>query len=82
LAQVQEFFAALGASVEVLTFEPREYIAQGDRVAVFGRWTGRVKATGREYTSDWAMAWTIKDGRVTAFRSHEDTQAMATAFAA
>ena len=81
-AQVEEFFATLGASVEVRTFEPREYIAQGDRVAAFGRWTGRVKATGREYASDWVMAWTIKDGRVTAFRAHEDTQAMAVAFTA
>ncbi|MDG4551585.1 MAG: nuclear transport factor 2 family protein [Candidatus Contendobacter sp.] len=82
LAQVQEFFATLGASVEIRTFEPREYIAQGDRVAAFGRWTGRVKATGREYASDWAMAWTIRNGRVTAFRSHEDTQAVAAAFTA
>ena len=80
--QVREFFAALDASVEVRTFEPREYLAQGDRVVAFGRWTGRVKATGREYASDWAMAWTIKDGRVTAFRSYEDTQAMAAAFTA
>ncbi|MFO1424759.1 MAG: nuclear transport factor 2 family protein [Candidatus Competibacteraceae bacterium] len=82
LAQVQEFFAALDASVEVRTFEPREYIAQGDYVVAMGRWTGRAKATGREYASDWAMAWTIKDGRVTAFRSYEDTEAMAAAFTA
>lgn len=81
-AQVQEFFVALDASVEVRTFEPREYLAQGDRIVAFGRWTGRAKATGREYASDWAMAWTIKNGRVTAFRSYEDTEAMAAAFTA
>lgn len=81
-AQAREFFATLDASVEVRTFEPREYIAQGDRVVALGRWTSRVKATGREYASDWAMAWTIRNGRVTAFRSYEDTEAMAAAFTA
>ena len=81
LAQVREFFATLEASVEVQTFEPREFLAQGDRVVVLGGWTGRVKATGRGYASEWAMAWTVKNGRVTAFRSYEDTHAVAMAFA-
>ena len=81
LAQVREFFTTLDASIAVQTFEPREFIAQGDRVVALGRWTGRVKATGREYASDWAMAWTVVDGRVTAFQSYEDTHAIATAFA-
>ena len=81
LAQVREFFATLDASIAVQTFEPREFIAQGDRVVALGRWTGRVKATGREYASDWAMAWMVVNGRVTAFQSYEDTHAIATAFA-
>ena len=81
LAHVREFFATLAASVEVRTFEPREFLAQEDRVVVLGGWTGRVKATGRGYASEWAMAWTVKNGRVTAFRSYEDTHAVAMAFA-
>ena len=48
---------------------------------MLGGWTGRVKATGRGYASEWAMAWTVKNGRVTAFQSYEDTHAVATAFA-
>jgi ketosteroid isomerase-like protein len=32
--------------------------------------------------SDWTMAWTIKAGRVTSFRSCEDTFALAAAFSA
>ncbi len=81
LAQVREFFATLAASIEVRTFEPREFIAQGDRVVTLGRWTGQVKATGREYASDWAMTWTVVNDRVTAFQSYEDTAAIAAAFA-
>jgi ketosteroid isomerase-like protein len=81
LAPVREFFATRAASGEVRIFEPREFLAQGDRVVVLGGWTGRVKATGRGYASEWAMAWTVKNGRVTAFRSYEDTHAVAMAFA-
>ena len=81
LAQVQEFFETLEASVEVQTFEPREFLAQGDRVVVLGGWTGRVKATGRAFASEWAMAWTVKNGQVVSFRAYEDTHAIATAFA-
>ncbi len=81
LAHMREFFTTLAASVEVRTFEPREFLVQGDRVVVLGGWTGRVKATGRGYASEWAMAWTVKNGRVTAFRSYEDTHAVAMAFA-
>ena len=80
LAQVREFFETLDASIEVRTFEPREFLARGDRVVVLGGWTGRAKATGREYASEWAMAWTVKSGRVVAFRSYEDTHAMTVAF--
>lgn len=81
VAQVREFFDTLAASIEVQTFEPREFFAQGDRVVVLGGWSGRVKATGREYASEWAMAWTVSHGTVAAFRSYEDTHAVATAFA-
>lgn len=81
VAAVRAFFEALAASIEVRSFEPREFLAQGERVVALGRWAGQVKATGREYTSEWAMAWTVKDGRVTAFRSYEDTHAVAAAFA-
>lgn len=81
VAQVEEFFATLGTHIEVQTFEPREFLAQGDRVIVLGGWSGRVKATGRKYASEWAMAWTVKNRKVTAFRSYEDTHAVASAFA-
>ena len=78
--QVREFFETVYASVEVRTFEPCEFVARGDRVVVFGGWTGRVKTTGRGYASDWVMAWTVKNGKVTTFRSYEDTHVMASAF--
>ena len=81
VAAVRAFFETLAATVEVRRFEPREFLAAGERVVALGHWAGRIKATGREFASEWAMAWTMRDGRVIAFRSHEDTHAVAMAFA-
>jgi ketosteroid isomerase-like protein len=70
--QVREFFETIYTSVEVWTFEPREFVVGG--------WAGRIKTTGRGYASDWVMAWTVKNGKVTTFRSYEDTHVMASVF--
>jgi len=77
---VQSFFGTLAASVEVTTFEPKEFFASGERVVVLGAWSGRAKPTGKPFASDWAMAWTLRGGRVTSFRSYEDTHVLAGAF--
>ena len=37
---------------------------EGDTVVVFGRWAGRAKGTGKTYESEWVMAWTFRDGKV------------------
>lgn len=79
---VQSFFAALGANVEMQSFEPKEFFASGDRVVVLGAWSGRAKPTGRSFVSEWAMAWTVRGGKVTSFRSYEDTHVMVAAFGA
>src|SRR5687767_3166329 len=61
-AAVADFFAKLGASTDFSSFEPREFIAQGDQVAVIGDYSATVKGTGRSLTSDWVMVFTVKDG--------------------
>jgi uncharacterized protein len=79
LDEVREFFDAIYANVDVTAFEPREFFADGDRVVVLGRWSGRAKSTGRPFADDWAMAFTMKDGKVASFRAYEDTYALAQA---
>jgi ketosteroid isomerase-like protein len=82
LEAVASFFESLAASIDVQSFEPKEFFASGDRVVVLGAWSGSAKPTGKPYASEWAMAWTVHDGRVTSFQSYEDTHAIATAFGA
>jgi uncharacterized protein len=82
LDEVNEFFSTLAATVDVQSFEPKEFFADGDRVVVLGAWSGRAKTTGKPFASDWTMAWTVKRGKVTSFRSYEDTHTIAAAFGA
>ena len=74
-ASVGEFFATVGASQEPLKFEPRELIAEGDKVVALGSYEWRLIANGREFSGDFAHAWTIRDGKVVAFHEYTDTAA-------
>jgi ketosteroid isomerase-like protein len=74
-ASVGEFFQSVGTSQDVVSFEPRELIAAGDKVIALGSYTWRVKANNREFSSDFAHAWTIRDGKLIAFHEYTDTAA-------
>jgi ketosteroid isomerase-like protein len=65
-------------SIETST-EPREIVAQGDRVLVVGFARGKIKATNKTFEDDWVFAITVRDGRLTNIREYVDTQALARA---
>jgi hypothetical protein len=71
--QVAEFFATMSAAQEPLQFEPQEYIAQGDRVVALGHYRWHAKGTGRDWESDWAHFYTIRNGQITRFQEYTDT---------
>ena len=71
--QIAEFFTVLNDTFEIQRFEPREFIAQGDRVVVTGIDTSRVKATGKVIEGEWAHIFTLKDGKVVRFQEYQDT---------
>lgn len=59
--------------------EPREFVAQGDRVLAVGFASGKVKATNKTFEDEWIFAITVRDGRLTDIREYIDTQALARA---
>ena len=59
--------------------EPREYVAQGDRVLVVGFARGKVKATNRTFEDHFVFAITVRNGKLTNIREYVDTQALARA---
>jgi uncharacterized protein len=66
------------ASKTMETFtEPREYVAQGDRVLVIGFARGKVKATNSTFEDHFVFAITVHDGKLTKIREYIDTQALA-----
>ena len=70
---VLRFFSRIEESMTVETFQPTEFIVQGDRVIVLGSIRAKVKQTGLVYDNEWAMSWTLRDGRITKFQVYEDT---------
>lgn len=70
-----QFFQDLGKTLEPLQFEPREFVAQDDKVVALGQWRFRATSTGRTSESPWAMVWTFRQGRPASCRIYEDTAA-------
>lgn len=79
-AGVAEFFSTLARDQEVIEFDPREFVAQNDKVISLGHYKWRVKETGREFESDFVHIFTIRDGKIAGFREHFDTAAIAAAY--
>ena len=78
-AEVAGFFQKLSDTLEFSAFEPREFVAEGDRVLVIGYSAGRAKATNRSFENHWVMAFTVRNGKVANFREYTDTLAAARA---
>jgi uncharacterized protein len=78
--QVREFFTIVDQSMELEPFELREFVAQGDKVVVLGHYVGRARATGKGFESDWAMVFTVQNGKIVRFQEYTDTLAQASAF--
>jgi ketosteroid isomerase-like protein len=76
---VANFFQNLSAEWEILDFQPREFVAEGDRVLVVGWERAKVKATNRTAEVDWIMSFTVRNGKIAIFREYIDTKALADA---
>jgi ketosteroid isomerase-like protein len=79
-AQVAQFFTAIGETLDLLQFEPREFLVQGDTVVVFGYEQALAEPTNRTFESEWVMVFTLCGGQVVRFRAYHDTAAMVIAF--
>jgi hypothetical protein len=80
LEQVARFFGTLDTNMAFQQFEPREFIAERDRVVVLGYYKGTVKPTGRPFSSEWAMVFTVENGKITKFQEFTDSSAILSAF--
>jgi uncharacterized protein len=79
LHEVRRFFEDLERRIQFSVFQPREFIAQGNRVVALVHYEGKDKVTGRGFTADSAMLWTIGNGKPIRFQEYTDTEALAAA---
>ena len=78
-AGVADLLQTHAETMETSLTEPREFVAQGDRVLVVGFARGKIKATNKTFEDHWIFAITVRDGRLTSIREYVDTQALARA---
>jgi uncharacterized protein len=79
-AGVAGFIQKISEMLEVSLFEPREFVAEGDRVLVVGFERETVKATNRTFEGHWVFAFAVRNGKVTNVREYFDTLALARGF--
>jgi ketosteroid isomerase-like protein len=73
--EIAQFFQTLNDLFEIQRFEPKTFVAQGDRVVVLGDDTARLRATGKVLTESWAHVFVLRNGKVTSFQEYLDTAA-------
>ena len=78
---IAQFFSQVGANIAFDTFEPREFVAQGDHVVAIGSYSGKAIPTGGTMASDWVMVFNFRDGKIARFREFTDSAQLVRAFA-
>ena len=71
----------LGVRRDEEQFEPREFVAQGDTVVAVGHYRAKATKTGKVVDADFAMVFTLRDGKVATFREFTDGAGINAAFA-
>lgn len=74
-AQIEQYLGSLEGMGEAERFEPREFIAEGDKVVTIGDSQRHIKSTGSIITSPWIHVFTLSGGKITEVRSFYDTAA-------
>jgi ketosteroid isomerase-like protein len=77
--QVREFFEQVAQSVNFSRFQPKEFIATGDKVVALGHYTATTPI-GKKFDSDFAMVFTVRNSKVIAFQEFTDSAAVNAAY--
>jgi ketosteroid isomerase-like protein len=77
---VAQFFTALSGAMDLLKYEPREFIAQGNKVVVLGESRYRVKGQKDEFDERWVDVLTVENGKITRYEQYGNTAQLERAF--
>jgi len=79
-AGVEKFFRDLPEVHTFTEFSPENFIAGGDTVVVLGHYSFTFNRNSRHVATEWAHAFTIRDGKLAKFREYTDTAQMVEAY--
>jgi ketosteroid isomerase-like protein len=77
--QVEEFFGQVARNINFSSFEPKEFVASGDKVVALGHYTATTPGGGT-FDSDFAMVFTLRGGKVIGFQEFTDSAALNAAY--
>lgn len=77
---VREFFALLLNTFDVADFQPRDFLASGDKVVVLGTSREGPKGSGRLVPFRWVHVFTFRNGRIVAFEEPADVSELVAEF--
>ena len=76
---VREFFAMIGATIDVREIGQNQFVEDGDTVAVTGWERSVARETGGEFVAHWVHVWEVKRGLITRFEEFTDSAAIVAA---
>jgi uncharacterized protein len=78
---LHDFFGRLFQDFESFVAAGSEFFESGDRVIALGNYTGRAKASGKEFTARFAHVWTLQGGKIIRLQQCADTVQLSRALA-
>lgn len=61
----RRFITGILENTDIINFEPREFITEGNKVVVLGHEHQRVKKSGKELKQQWVQVYTVENDLIT-----------------
>ena len=81
-SEIVGFFQGLDSSCADMKLSPEHFVAQGDSVTTFGRFSGKAKATGNRFDVPYGHYFRIQDGKIVHYINLSDTATLSAVFGA
>ena len=78
-AAVATFFKQVAETVKFSQFEPKEFVASGDKVVALGHYRATT-SIGKSFEADFSMVFTLTNGKVSHFQEFTDSAAINAAY--
>ena len=73
-AVIEGVFQRMGSEVEGMSAAPKRAIDGGDTIVVEGRYSGKIKATGKAIDAQFVHVWQLAAGKIIRFQQYTDTK--------